>query len=186
MATSEEFQSLRTEIVESQKARIDLLKYKLLAIAVLGAIGLGFHRYESGNFQIEPDYVLSIIPFVCIYVDLLCWHITLRIIVIGRFLDYYNDPYENYLNLLGRDIPQKGIRYFYELEDVALHGSSIFISFLIGIYSIFYLYSTTPNYIKGGVFLVIGLLGTLLSFSLKWYYNKHIKELSKLAKQIKC
>jgi hypothetical protein len=33
---------LRTEVIASQSSRIDLLKYKLLAIATLGGIGLGF------------------------------------------------------------------------------------------------------------------------------------------------
>lgn len=74
---------LRTEIVELEKARTDLLKWKLIGVAALGAAGLGFTEHQGGG---DAYLVLALIPLVCFYVDLLCRHITLRVMVIGRFL----------------------------------------------------------------------------------------------------
>ena len=78
--------SLRTEIVECLKARIDLLKYKLLIIAILGSIGLGLtDKINVEKAVVAPVYVLCVIPFACIFVDSLCMHNNLRILVIAKF-----------------------------------------------------------------------------------------------------
>lgn len=83
---------LRDEIVESQKARGDLFKWKIILVATLGAIALGF---ESAADEVKAktvapafahEYLLCLIPLVCLYVDLLCSHLNLRILVIGRYL----------------------------------------------------------------------------------------------------
>ena len=54
-----EVASLRAEIIESEKARIDLLKYKLVVVASLAAIGLGFSE-RNANTKIASDYILCI------------------------------------------------------------------------------------------------------------------------------
>src|SRR5579863_8405583 len=81
---------LRTEIVESEKARVDLFKWKIILVAALGAVGLGFETGASANSasheSLPHEYLLCLIPFVSVYVDLLCSHLNLRIIVIGRYL----------------------------------------------------------------------------------------------------
>ena len=69
------------EIIESQKIRSDLLKWKILTLAVLGATGLGL----SGQSIPHADLVLCCVPFVCAYIDLLCRHLSLRIAVISEF-----------------------------------------------------------------------------------------------------
>lgn len=76
---------LRDEIVESQKARCDLLKWKLALVAGLGAVGLGLGDYAPKEPGYSHHYVLCLIPLVCVYVDLLAKHMTLRIMVIGCF-----------------------------------------------------------------------------------------------------
>ena len=51
--------SLRQEILESQKARMDFLKFKLVAIAVLGAAALGLQGAEnSGSLGEDIDFIL--------------------------------------------------------------------------------------------------------------------------------
>src|SRR5215831_8078248 len=78
--------SLRKEIVEAQKVRSEILKWKLILVAALGAVGLGF---SNPNTIVPNAYlVLLLIPLVCFYVDLLCRHMSLRIIVIGAFLRF--------------------------------------------------------------------------------------------------
>lgn len=86
---------LRDEIVESQKVRADLFKWKIILVATLGSLALGI---ESGRSSGDPatavaapashQYLLCLIPLVCLYVDILCSHLNLRILVIGRYLQY--------------------------------------------------------------------------------------------------
>jgi len=82
---------LRDEIVESQKVRSDLFKWKILLVATLGAIALGFSS-EPANAASVPSfdhlYLLCLIPLVGLYVDILCSHLNLRILVIGRYFQY--------------------------------------------------------------------------------------------------
>jgi hypothetical protein len=74
---------LREEILQSERTRSDLLKWKLGLAGTLGALGLGF----SGSSNVkDAELVLVVIPLVCVYVDLLCLHLTLRIVVIGAFI----------------------------------------------------------------------------------------------------
>ena len=124
ITAKDELPVLRNEIVESEKARLDFLKYKLVAIASLSAIGLGFGDYKLDKIIIPGDYVLCIIPFVCAYIDLLCYHNTLRILVIGCFLKHHDDLYEGYIAQLDKKCA-KGARYFFDMEDLALHWSSV-------------------------------------------------------------
>jgi hypothetical protein len=177
--------SLREEVMQSQQARIDLLKYKLVATAALGAVGLGFNAFEVNNFKIDPDYVLCIIPFLCIYVDLLCWHNNLRIFVIARFLDYHNDSYENYLSKMGQSTPRKKAGYFFELEDFALHWSSIVVSLLLFCYGCYFLGAQQPT-VQGCAFIAVGVAGITVSRLIQKSYTKHLDVLFKIAKNLKC
>jgi hypothetical protein len=74
---------LREEILQSERVRSELLKWKLGLVGALGALGLGFAGTERLN---HADLVFCAIPPVCVYVDLLCRHLTLKMLVIGRFL----------------------------------------------------------------------------------------------------
>jgi hypothetical protein len=74
---------LREEILQSERVRSELLKWKLGLVGALGALGLGFAGTERLN---HADLVLCAISPVCVYVDLLCRHLTLKMLVIGRFL----------------------------------------------------------------------------------------------------
>ncbi len=73
----------RTEIVEAQKARLDLFKWKLILVAGLGATASGLVETHSTS---HSNLLFALIPLVCIYVDLLCRDQTLRIVVIARYL----------------------------------------------------------------------------------------------------
>ena len=90
-------EKLREEIIESEKARADLLKWKLIGVAALGATGLGLTEHEGVP---GASLLLALIPPVCFYVDLLCRHVSLRIMVIGRYLRLYDatqQPYEAFV-----------------------------------------------------------------------------------------
>ena len=49
--------SLREEIRESQKARTDLMKWKMVLVASVGAAGLGFTS-KSGNGTNNGDHLV--------------------------------------------------------------------------------------------------------------------------------
>jgi hypothetical protein len=74
---------LRTEILQSEQTRSDLLKWKLGLVGAISAVGLGL---AGSRAPAHADLVLCAVPIVCLYVDFLCRHLNLRIVVIGTFL----------------------------------------------------------------------------------------------------
>lgn len=78
-------EKLRDEIIESQKARTELMKWKLILVAALGgaSLGIGSNLPTDRN---PPYGLLGLVPLVCLYVDAVCIHIELRIMAIGRFI----------------------------------------------------------------------------------------------------
>jgi hypothetical protein len=85
--------SLRTEIVSSQTTRTDYLRPKLITVAAIAsaALGLGQSSEPSDRYH----YLLCLIPFACVFCDLLCAHIAIKIQVIGAFLRSEGDSYED-------------------------------------------------------------------------------------------
>jgi len=73
---------LRTEVMESEKARMDFLKWKVILIAGLAVVGFGIGDFKGACLTV----VLAFIPIVCAYVDLVCIYNDLRIRFIGSFL----------------------------------------------------------------------------------------------------
>ena len=77
-------ESFRTEIVATQQTRSDFLKWKLIICATLTGVGLGITGSEPTNDQFD-NLCLCLIPFVCIYVDLICYHLDLKMLVFNKF-----------------------------------------------------------------------------------------------------
>src|SRR6266545_2298754 len=72
---------LRQEVLEAEKARSDLLKWKSVLVAGLAAVALGL---KDGG---RPHRVILVgVPLVCVYVELLCHHLNLRIQLIASFM----------------------------------------------------------------------------------------------------
>lgn len=237
--------ALRTEIVESQKARIDLLKYKLIAVAGLGSFALGSLGTKGlpandGGLENPILLILTLIPLVCIYVDLVCQHNTMRILVIAQYLKHGNCKYENFLckmsfilssiglylhrvksntgltldldDISDKSDPtkfkhleyiynynsmsienkmesqkkpfSKGVGHFFELEDLALQGSTIFISFLLFMGSSFDILlkqkegiKSLKYYMTNNILILSGLSGILISYFFTIKFEKHKKAL---------
>lgn len=84
--------SYKNEIVEAHNARNDLLKWKLILVAILAAVSLGIGETFSTEKSNPNQFVhlaLCLIPLVCVYVDLLCKHLQIRILVISKFFQKY-------------------------------------------------------------------------------------------------
>jgi hypothetical protein len=123
---------LREEILNSQTVRSDLLKYKLVIAGALGAAGLGL---AGSNATGHSDLVLCTVPLACLYVDLLCRHLSLRILVIGTFYRKKGSAtasseefrqladYEKYVGGvrdLGRNLPIPWKKDVFGLEDAVV------------------------------------------------------------------
>lgn len=73
---------LRQELIETQKVRSELIKWKLLLVSALGATGLGFAK---SGVKINSEVLLCGIPLVCAYVDIQYANLSLRIMGIATF-----------------------------------------------------------------------------------------------------
>jgi hypothetical protein len=76
---------LKQEINKTMEQEHDLAKWKLAAVAILGAAGLGLDNHNPGSSG-SPTWLLLFIPFVCAYIDLYCYQYQIRIAVLARFL----------------------------------------------------------------------------------------------------
>jgi hypothetical protein len=175
-------QELRNEIIESEKAGSDLLRSKLIFTGTLAAVALGFSGGGSTT-QFPAPLVLCGIPLVCVYVDLLCTHLWLRILVIGRYLrdqqkrehaDKEVPSYEEYAN-------KDKVRKVLNLEEWTLYWSTIIFSggvIMIGAVL------TLLNWDRGTgwlgwlgflPYLFFGVLGVVLSIVTRGAYHSRKK-----------
>lgn len=119
--------SLRTEIVESEKARIDLLKWKIILIAALGAVGFGIGK----DTHSARPVLLGFIPLVCAYVDVLCVHNDLRILVIASFL---RTPTQTNREAKAYERLCEAQRLTFALEALALIWTTVVFSLLVALF----------------------------------------------------
>jgi hypothetical protein len=79
-------EKLRDELIECHKIRADFLKWKLVLIAVLGGAALSVKVTDTNLDPAARTLVLLLIPFVCVYADLMCLQNALRAHSITRFI----------------------------------------------------------------------------------------------------
>lgn len=71
---------LRDEILNSQKSRLDLFRWKIVLVAGLGATAIGLVPNNPGRIEI-----VGLVPWVCVLVDVVCYHTELGIMLIAAF-----------------------------------------------------------------------------------------------------
>jgi hypothetical protein len=173
---------LRNEIVASENARLDFIKWKIVLIAALGAVGLGL----ASDTKIAAPAVLGFIPIACAYVDVVCAHVNFRILLIAHFLrtggkanrppDSATADYEALCE------EQRG---GFRLESVVLVGTTIAMSLLVALVALesrslsgqLHLGPAFENMPAGIThFLwVSAVVGSLVSIGTTWY--KHVRVL---------
>ena len=157
---------MRQEIIEAQKTRTELNKWKLVIVSTLTAIGLGLTDLHSIPYA---ELVLCGIPFACAYVDLLHYHQGLIISVIGEFMrsnitdltDETNSDlakYEQYTWQMRKLSDKRGNKIsVFDLERYAVSWSSTFLSMAIVVYAVIRYEQSTSIAIA-----LSGLIGTMM------------------------
>lgn len=163
-------ESFKNEIVEAEKGRTDLLKWKLILIAALGAVGLGIGGDESKSSSFSSLHlVLCLIPFVCVYVDLLCKHLQMRILVISKFFQLHNseNPEKEMNDFQAYERFCENVRSVFNLEDWAQHWSTILLSLLVGCAAIL------PNikYEDKIALIIFAALGIIITIAISLDYK---------------
>lgn len=185
-----EMQTLRDEILQAHQTRSDLLKWKLVVAGGLGAVGLGFAGAEGP--VTNADLVLCAIPPACLYVDLLCRHLTLRIIVIGTFLNKHGAAHEaallaayehhaeraRNLSRKGRILPSRTMSAF-ALEDWALSWSTIALSLAVLVYG-----AIAKNDEFLPPFVVSGVLGVAVTVFAMVVYTRRFAGTTNLVAEV--
>ena len=80
---AEEIVVLRNESMAAQQQRLDLAKFKIVCIAVLGSLAIGASGLTTGSVP----YIIGIIPFVSIYIDVISETKKIQFMAIGAFLN---------------------------------------------------------------------------------------------------
>lgn len=134
---------LRQELIETQKARSELIKWKLLLVSALGATGLGFAKSDS---NINVEVLLCCIPFVCAYVDSQYVNLSLRIMGIATFfrelaphvgVSRALSEYEKFMDLARGNIRESHVKLGrHSPQSWNVRTSSILFSGLIALYAL--------------------------------------------------
>lgn len=175
-------ESFKNEIIEAEKGRTDLLKWKLILIAALGAVGLGIGGDESRSSSFSSLHlVLCLIPFVCVYVDLLCKHLQMRILVISKFFQIHSSekPEKEMIDFQAYEHFCENVRSVFNLEDWAQHWSTIMLSILVGCAALL------PNikYEDKFALIIFAMLGIIMTIAISINYkNKKINLNEHIAK----
>jgi len=152
------------KLLEAQKARNELMKWKLILVAAIGSAGLGLLRPNEFN---QLYLIIIIIPITSVYVDLLCRNLSLRSLKINIFASTYADADNN------ESIDIKYHKFYQQrhvgtsLESIALFWSTIFITIIITITGILL---SEGKKIKL-LFVFSGLLSLILTIFVERFYQ---------------
>jgi len=179
--------SLRTDVIELQKARSDLLKWKLLIVAGVGGVALGLSGQDQkiGNVRLA----LVVIPVACAYVDLLCRHLSLRITTVRIFIANRKDEssilheFEGFYSRVSEDVWSG-----HSLESLALIGSTLLLC--LAVVPVGILVGPSPRSwcpwkLPEGLFYASSLFGILLASWIDFRYKKLRKGIKELLSQRK-
>lgn len=168
---SEEFKSLRDELLAAQSQRLELAKYKLVAVAVLGSVAIGAGGAADSN---SVPYLIGLIPFVCLYLDIISETKKVQYMAIGSFLSKQEDQsllakYERFC--------EQNREVFY--QNYAYKYSTLIISICILILGLSrVLWEISPNTLLILVEIGAGLLGVIGAMALANSTKERLKQLA--------
>lgn len=156
----------RQEIIEIQKSRADLMKWKLILVGGFAAFGL--EKFPA---------ILALIPFVCVYVDALCYQQSIKVFVISKFISerrqrnlHMDVEYERLCQLLNKS---------FSLEDIALFWSSFVLCILTPFYVLFIKDKPPIPTIPISVVVIVSIIGVVTSICVFCFYSQKVSELDR-------
>ncbi len=177
---------LNTEIIETQKSRYDLLKWKIIVFAALSATGLGL----SNKPKSYADLVLCCIPFICAYIDMLWYHLSLRNVAIGYFRrkmsahrkdnhDPDSTPFDGEYTLYQEWYEEfiEDAKGTYRLEKLCVYLSSVMISMILIVLSTLDFFTKEIGFNHKLLILISGLFGICFAVITKKLHGSSIKKI---------
>lgn len=115
----------KEQLLESQKTRDSLMKWKLVIVAAIGSTALGLSKNQPLPYT---ELALCLIPFACCYIDLLCRNLSIRTKMISQFLANEGEPLELFYKRFKEKLESNKNKRTYSLESIALRVSTYFLS----------------------------------------------------------
>ena len=166
---SASFDALRSEIIHAQGIRTDLMKYKLVIAAALGALAIGA---SVGDVQGHIPHVAALIPLVFLYVDAICSHNDIRILVIGRFFQLSPTAYSDYERFCS------SLRGVFSTERFALRFFSGVVDLGLAVTGLILLFEHSADPSLGIAYAASGMFGYAGSLWISFKHRKAIQEIS--------
>lgn len=169
--TGEHLAALRSEIVQAQQMGSDFLKWKLIGAASVASLGLGLGM-PSQVILSDASVLICLIPLICAYVDLARLDLVVRVVAIARFLSINGDRYEQFVHELRRS-PSKPFRF----ATIAVHLSSAVMNVLVAAGGVYGRRNRWPE-LRANTFIILGLVGVVVTLFLWWKHDSIIKTIS--------
>jgi hypothetical protein len=161
-------EKLRDEVIGFQKAKSDILLWKLIAIGGVGAAGLGV------TGQPAKEAVLVIIPFVAAYCDAVGHDYDLRIALIATFLRRAGGEFSEYESFVA------GTRSRWSLVGLAAHlGASIIACVLVLLAGLFRPSVSGCKDMTSNMLVAAAILGIILVILVECEYRLRLAKLAK-------
>ena len=163
----EEIVSLRNEAMAAQQQRLDLARFKIVSIAVIGAIAIGTSDLAQGSVP----YVIGLIPLVAIYVDVIAETKKIQFMAIGSFLNTLDKTgpiarYEAFVEKR-RDGFLKNYSYMYSTMVVSAGIALLGIGRLVW-------FGINPSYPLDPVLVCIEIGAGVAGFVTSWILNRTV------------
>lgn len=151
--SDEQIKSLRDELLLAQTQRLELAKFKLVAIAVLGSVAIGANGIENGR---GAAFVIALAPIVGLYIDSLADSKKVQFSVIAAFLRQKSRS-----TLLGEyeAFCEENREVFY--QNYAYRYSTALVSFAISVMGFLHILTSSDLTVLGITEIVSGLVGVI-------------------------
>ena len=158
---------LYTQLQSAQESRAQLMRWKLVVIAGIGAPALGFTGIKA---NVSSHLALAVIQLACLYIDVMCRELSIRSKRVSTFLsnrehsDKFAKDFETFYRSTKRG---------FSLESFALIGSTVVSSILVGIIG----FVLSSEWLYRVVFAISTASGLAGSFVIHILYGNRLKRI---------
>jgi len=168
--------TLRSEIMQAHETRSELLKWKLVIVGAIGSVGLGLTGAKTSK---HADLVLAAVPLVCIYVDLLCMNLNVRMLVIASWMREVETKEPEQLAMRNYERFVDEVRDAFALEDWAIDWVTRVLSMAVGLYGLFGAIYGGASAAVSTAFIGSGVIGLLSSVAATSAYTQRMADLQR-------